>query len=704
MRKVKTNINGTLTSDEKEIMDIIDKVAKSRFPGTQPRVAGGWTRDHMIGIESDDIDIMTDNISGEVFAQAVAEFLGIKDPHVIKSNPEKSKHLATAEMRIKPSSGTEYVIQFAGARQEVYDEKSRNPTIQPATAQEDAQRRDLTINSMFYNIDTKEIEDFTGKGITDLITNTIRTPLDPLKTFSDDPLRIFRTVRFCAKYNGKISAETFEALKNPELINKLKTKISKDRIGKEMVKIISNPNVNVAFDILKETGLMDSIISDAIKGTKYEGKISNVEMSQNNAHHKLTLWGHTMQVVSNVLSKYQDAQEEKKIAMVLAALFHDLGKLFSEIRGESKSHPGSTSYHGHEDESAEIAKLILKYMGLESYAQEVSNLAKYHMQAHTFVRDDSSEKSLRKFIRKMGEESLNYLDVLNLSIADAYSKDKIVDDETVATYKNLENRLQQALMSLSPTSETKIEPILNGNEIMQILNIKPGMYMKEITEFVKELKDENPNITKEEAAQKIKEKYSHLSTQQNVVNSPKRNKIQPNQPSQQSQQTPETKEASNSDSEQDKPQASTCPKHLLKQKSNDIIQKLNKNNLYEVNVIMKELMEKYSKDPFIARLIAINTLNVLIRDTSIKDNELLRFLSSKTENNFSDYILNAYVLGIALIIKTSAEEESIINMTKKVLTISPGTLKSVIECLPENKIYYQNTYNKIKSLLKGMEI
>lgn len=691
MPNINTNITDSLTPIEKELFSILLEVAKTKSPNTTLRVAGGWTRDKLLGVPSNDIDIMVDNMSGETFARLVTEYLGAKDAHTIKANPEKSKNIETAKAYIPLSSGQTQEVDFARARKEIYNEGSRIPDIKPATAEEDAQRRDLTINSLFYNLSTRKIEDFTGKGIKDLITNTIRTPIDPLQTFKDDPLRIFRVIRFAAKYNGTIDPETYEALKNPELKAEILQKVSKERIGEEIKKMLKNKNSSQALTLLKETGLLSDILQESLKGTKYEGKMAEFDMDQNNPNHTLTFWGHTMKVVSNILDKYQDAEGEKRIAMTLSALCHDLGKLFSDIRKNKEGtdkYPGHekgyTTYVGHEEESAEIVKYILKYLKLEPYVQEVSGLSKFHMQPHSLVRnDESGEKAMRKFIRRMGELSLNWLDVFNLSVADAYSKGEQVDASVVQTYQNLEKRLQDALVSLSPQKENKIEPILNGNEIMQALGVKPGMHMKDMIEFVKELRDENPNITKEEAIQKLKDKYQAS----NIGNLPNK-EVQQNQSQDNQQKT-------SSISEESKKKTSACPKHLLDQKNNDIKNEITNKNFYGANSIMKELLEEYGKDECVSRLIALNSLNILIQNQKFRDNNILQCLFDAAKNNFFDYILGAYVLGILLLIDTETEEKVIKEVATRVSNLSPGTMKYVLSLLPTSQINRKEEYTSI---------
>jgi len=694
MRNIDINVSKNLTQDEKDLFAILTKVAREKAPTTSPRVAGGWVRDKLLGVPSDDIDVMTDQLSGETFAALVAQELNLKGPAVFKLNPEKSKHLETSEMTIPVPSGTEFKVQFAGARKEIYNEDSRNPVISKASPQEDSERRDLTINSLFYNLITQKVEDFTGKGIKDLITNTIRTPLDPLKTFSDDPLRIFRTIRFAAKYGGKIDKDTYSALMNPELksILRNKEKLSRERIGMEIAKMFKNPNSQIAIQILKDTGLWNDIIEESLKGTKYEGKMAPLDMEQNNPNHKLSLWGHTFQVLSNLLEKFPQYEGEKKIVMVLAALSHDLGKLYADIqtqRPPTDKYPGHekgyTSYIGHEDESSEIIQHILRYLKLEPLIQQVSGLAKYHMMPHSLVRDESSEKALRKFIRRMGELSLNWIDVLNISIADAYSKDKSIDPETVKEYYDLEQRLQAAMASLSMAPDSaKIPPVLDGREIMSILNMKPGPQMKEITEFVKELKDENPNITKEEATQKLKEKYIPNVQQSPTVQAAK-----------------EAQAASDDETEDKKIKFSICSKQMLDQKIKDIRDLIKDGKVYEITSILEDLKGKYGDDEKISRVIAMNTFNTLLMDSKSRNNNLLQYVFDKAKENFFDAVLNAYAYGILLITKTSTEDKILKEVSSRVLKISPGILKTVLDSIPKEKILNMKSYQDTRDFLKN---
>ena len=174
-----------------------------------------------MGLESDDIDIALDDMFGEEFAKLISQHIN-KDKSetgkqvnygVIKANSEKSKHLETATIKINGVS-----IDLVNLRAESYSSESRVPEeVKLGTPTEDAYRRDLTINSLFYNINERKVEDFTGLGLKDLEDKIVRTPLEPKQTFMDDPLRLLRTIRFANRFEFTIHPDIFEAAKDPEI-------------------------------------------------------------------------------------------------------------------------------------------------------------------------------------------------------------------------------------------------------------------------------------------------------------------------------------------------------------------------------------------------------------------------------------------------------------------------------------------------------
>ncbi|XP_050214204.1 tRNA nucleotidyltransferase cca2 [Mercurialis annua] len=228
-----------LTEIEKKIFDRLLNTLRHFHLQTQLRVAGGWVRDKLLGKDCYDIDIAIDDMLGSAFVEKVQEYLLStgEEPGglcVIPRNPDQSKHLETARMRL-----FDLWIDFVNLRCEDYTEDSRIPTMKFGTAKEDAFRRDLTINSLFYNIITKSVEDLTERGIEDLKSGKIVTPLPPKATFLDDPLRVLRAIRFGARFEFILDEELKVAASCDDVKNALGAKISKERIGSEIDLMIS---------------------------------------------------------------------------------------------------------------------------------------------------------------------------------------------------------------------------------------------------------------------------------------------------------------------------------------------------------------------------------------------------------------------------------------------------------------------------------
>jgi tRNA nucleotidyltransferase (CCA-adding enzyme) len=210
------------------------------------RWAGGWVRDKLLGIESNDIDTAINSMTGEGFATAMRVFCDVEanskrhgigpddvgSLHKVERNPEKSKHLETATTKLLG-----LVLDFVNLRKETYADDSRNPEVEFGTPEEDALRRDATVNALFYNLHTEQVEDFAG-GLEDLEKGLIRTPMEPLQTFLDDPLRVLRLVRFATRLQFKIDGETEEVMGNEKVLDKLKLKITRERVGVELEKML----------------------------------------------------------------------------------------------------------------------------------------------------------------------------------------------------------------------------------------------------------------------------------------------------------------------------------------------------------------------------------------------------------------------------------------------------------------------------------
>ncbi|KAL6784341.1 hypothetical protein ACKKBG_A05770 [Auxenochlorella protothecoides x Auxenochlorella symbiontica] len=206
-----------LTPEEQQLFDTLLAASKQAGFPTTLRCAGGWVRDKLMGRASDDIDVALDDALGSAFAEAVNGYLagqgqGVHSVAVIAANPGQSKHLETARMRVNG-----LWLDLVNLRCEEYAAGSRIPAMRFGTPRQDAERRDFTINALFYNINSGEVEDLTGRGLADLEAGVIRTPLPPRQTLLDDPLRALRAVRFAARFGFELEESLVQATAHPEV-------------------------------------------------------------------------------------------------------------------------------------------------------------------------------------------------------------------------------------------------------------------------------------------------------------------------------------------------------------------------------------------------------------------------------------------------------------------------------------------------------
>lgn len=252
------------------------------------RFTGGWVRDKLLGVPSHDIDVAINKMTGLQYGLRLKEYLEIPGNaekyglegvatsekqsqkadatdksktvgglHKIEANPEKSKHLETVTTRILGLD-----VDLVNLRKETYSDDSRNPQMEFGTPEEDALRRDATVNAMFYNINEEIIEDFTGRGHEDMRDKIIRTPLEPYQTFKDDPLRVLRLIRFASRLGYTIDPEALDAMNNTDIKDALRRKISRERVGKELEKALQGPDPHEALRLVFELDLYETIFSD----------------------------------------------------------------------------------------------------------------------------------------------------------------------------------------------------------------------------------------------------------------------------------------------------------------------------------------------------------------------------------------------------------------------------------------------------------
>ncbi len=256
------------TKVELQIINLIKEHAESFSPPVVARLAGGLIRDKIMDIVSHDIDVAVDRMSGYEFASGLISKYNERVPdnkkylHKIARNPEKSKHLETTVINLYGID-----VDFTNLRSEKYTD-TRIPIIVPGTPLEDALRRDCTINALFYNINTGEIEDFTGKGLDDIQNRIIRTPIDPYTTFMDDPLRILRIFRFRGKFGFEIEKEIYSALEHVEVKEGLMKKVSRERIWNEINKMLTYDYGYLGMLEIIRTGYEDCIFPTGDKSSE----------------------------------------------------------------------------------------------------------------------------------------------------------------------------------------------------------------------------------------------------------------------------------------------------------------------------------------------------------------------------------------------------------------------------------------------------
>jgi len=473
-----------LNNQEQEIFSTLLDINQKLNLNVTFRVAGGWVRDKLIGTPSDDIDIALDKMTGQQFIQKAEQYhqmfpnapINMDSSYVVKQNAEKSKHLETTAIDI---AGLK--IDFVNLRDESYGD-SRIPTMKLSdNPQVDAQRRDLTINSMFYNINTGQVEDYVG-GLQDLQTMTLRTPMDPIKTFMDDPLRMLRVFRFFSRYpNAQIAPETMQAMSNPEVHEAYRKKVSPERAGPEILKMFGAERPAEAIRALFATG-MDKAVFDA---PETRG-LNPLTMDQRNKHHKFNLLEHTLRVVENLdkIMKQKNVSKKDRINMLMAAVFHDYGKAHPEIGKAKENDPNEYGYLGHEDKSADIAEVIMKKIGIGDEDRKFVNMViRQHMRPHT---DSWTNKSIGKFIRDTQIPGSDRKDIWEFvmmhSQADTMAKSEEGDQQD---FDLKSQHMEQMRDYLNRPEPIQMKPLVDGMMLQKMFPNIPPKPIKGQPSFIK---------------------------------------------------------------------------------------------------------------------------------------------------------------------------------------------------------------------------
>ncbi len=512
----------TLSPIEEYIAQVIRKACERAPQHPTARITGGWVRDKILGVPSSDVDVMLDNMTGSEFAKYLGEEVKTA---VVKENPERSKHLEVAICTIPVPNGEPVKVEFVNARKEVYKKDSRIPTMKPATYVEDAFRRDLTINALFYNVTTGEIEDPTGQGMSDLQNRIIRAPGDPKTRYFEDPLRVFRTKRFAARYGFNIEPSTWQALCDPEIQYEVFDaigsdgifKLARERIGEELIKMADGNNPSQAFRLLQRSGMLEKMLNEAVSESPYEKNLSPFELDQQNPHHDFTVWGHTERVIKNISERYPVGDPNRAVA-VFAALFHDAGKLYGPARQQKSE--GHFSYHGHEDESAKIARLFLdkfkmhrKLPAIEGQEKipelidMVEQLAALHMRPLSLT--EAGKSAINRFLRETQQNGIRWQDVMNMAYSDVMAKSDDASKYTsdITMLDELTKTIEEAIKHNQSANVNLLRPVLDGHEIMDLFGrTDAGRWIGQVQAALKEKQLEGP-LDKEQAREFVKKQF-----------------------------------------------------------------------------------------------------------------------------------------------------------------------------------------------------
>lgn len=413
-------------------------------------VVGGYVRDLLLERQSKDVDFVCVG-SGILLAKKVSKALGNDAKLAIYKN------YGTASVHFE---GFEF--EFVGARKESYQADSRNPSVESGSLQDDQNRRDFTINAMAIGLNPSSfgqlIDPFDGVG--DLERKIVRTPLDPKITFSDDPLRMMRAVRFATQLQFDIDADTFQGLL--DCTNRIAI-ISQERISAELNKIILSGTPSYGFKLLFQAGLLASIFPEMVK-------LQGVKKKDGKSH-KDNFY-HTLQVLDNISLMTDD------LYLRWAAILHDIAKPATQ-----RFHPkAGWTFHGHEDLGAKWVPKIFKALKLplDERMRYVQKLVRLHLRPIALVNSKVTDSAVRRMVAEAGND-VN--DLMKLCKADVTSK----NPERVKKYQRNFIEVEQKIREVEERDRImNFQPPVTGEMILETFDITPSKIIGDIKAEIKE--------------------------------------------------------------------------------------------------------------------------------------------------------------------------------------------------------------------------
>ncbi len=438
--------------------------------GIEAYAVGGFVRDLMLGRETSDVDFVTiGKGTGARLAAAVARATGGSTIHVYET-------FGTAAVRLQGPSG-ETVFEFVTARRESYRTDSRNPDVEPAGRDEDLARRDFTVNAMALDLRPTrygELVDPFG-GVQDLADGILRTPLDPVRTFDDDPLRMVRAARFAAQLGFAIHPDALDAMRGRA--DRIRI-VSVERVTEELQKILLSRRPSVGLRPLEETGILRHILPElsALRGVE----------AVDGHRHKDNFY-HTLQVVDNLVDAVWNRDPADTLWLRWAALLHDVGKPRTKrfVQGTG------WTFHGHEEVSARMVRRVFERLRLptDERMEETERLVRLHHRPVSLVDESVTDSAVRRLVFDAGDL---VEDLMTLVRADITSK----NPAKVRRYLGAFDRVDEKIVEVEEKDRLRnFQPPVDGHEIMETLGIGEGLAVGIVKTAIREaiLDGEIPN-------------------------------------------------------------------------------------------------------------------------------------------------------------------------------------------------------------------